>query len=69
MCLLALALTFVPSMVTRPHFHRSHFQRHLQDLLEQSLQRPNVDLAEVRDRSEVRFVARRQYLEWDVLLA
>jgi len=56
-------------MVTRPHFHRSHFQRHLQDLLEQSLQRPNVDLAEVRDRSEVRFVARRQYLEWDVLLA
>src|SRR6202162_5149995 len=51
-----------------PHFHRSHFQRHLQDLLEQSLQCRDGDLAKVRDRSEVRLVARRQNLERDVFL-
>ena len=49
-------------------FDRPALQRHRQDLLEQVLERFDVDLAKVRDGPEVWLVARRQHLEGDVLL-
>src|ERR1017187_4673695 len=47
---------------------RAALQRHRQDLLKQFLQRGDVNLTKVRDRPEVRLVARRQHFERDVFL-
>jgi hypothetical protein len=45
------------------HLHRTRFQCDPQNLFEQALQRLEMNLAEIRDRAEVRLIPRRQNTE------
>lgn len=66
MCLRELALIFVPSSAPG-HFQRIRVQCNLQNLLEESLQRLQLDLAEIGYGAEVRLmIIRRQHPEGDI---
>lgn len=58
-----VGLDFSPVQGHPPQFHRACFQHDLQHLLEQTLQRRQMDLPEIGDRAEIRRVAGRQHPE------